>query len=132
MGCCPVSSIVRPRPSVACAAARTAGPRAVTSTPEPEALPIWGSTHPRAGAPSSTPRETTELTRSRATADRAKARLVASVQSIATCALLANAAVACHRTAPFTRARAMEQLRATYPNAALPSNDVPAGVVAHE
>jgi pectinesterase len=39
---------------------------------------------------------------------------------------------ACHKSAPFTRERAVEQLRATYPDAALPSDNLPPGVVAHE
>jgi acetyl esterase/lipase len=46
--------------------------------------------------------------------------------------LVASVAVACHNAAPFTRERAIEQLRASYPDAALPSDELPSGVIAHE
>ncbi|HEY3594498.1 MAG TPA: alpha/beta hydrolase, partial [Polyangiaceae bacterium] len=38
----------------------------------------------------------------------------------------------CHSRSPFTRERSLEQLRERYPNATLPSDELPPGVVAHE
>jgi acetyl esterase/lipase len=57
---------------------------------------------------------------------------VTSHARVAFCLAVANLAAACRNAAPFTRERAIEQLRATYPDAALPSDDLPAGVAAHE
>ena len=58
--------------------------------------------------------------------------LVTAALRLTLCLLAALVATGCHGGAPFTRERAIAQLRATYPDAALPSDDLPPGVVAHE